>query len=167
MMSRDQNRRSAPPSRGVTLIEVLITLLVLALGLVGMAALHVNVLKNAHSSYYRSIASIMALDYEERLWLEIADPAAVGCLTLADGEAIATQMISAWDSGDVFIPEAAIALTRRTDPLNTTNPRWVEFDLAVTWAEERFQAEFNPETETSQGELFEYTVRVPCRVEPS
>ena len=166
-MCSDQNRRRAPLSRGVTLIEVLVTLLVLALGLVGMAALHVNVLKNAHSSYYRSIASIMALDYEERLWLEIADPEAVGCVTLADGNGIATEMILEWASGGIFIPGAAIALTRRTDPQDTTNPRWVEFDLAVTWAEERFQAEFDPVNETSQGELFNYTLRVPCRVASS
>lgn len=167
MAFRSQDSGRAARSRGVTLIEVLVTLLVLALGLVGMAALHVNVLKNAHSSYYRSVASIMALDYEERLWLRIADPATVDCLTLADGNAIATEMISEWANRQVFIPAVSIGLIRTVDPQNAGNPRWVEFELAVTWAEERFQAEFDPETETSQGERFDYRVRVPCRVTPS
>jgi type IV pilus assembly protein PilV len=161
MAGSNRNKGRALRTRGVTLIEVLVTLLVLALGLVGMAALHVNVLKNAHSSYYRSIASIMALDYEERLWLAIADPGVAGCLTAGNGDAIVTQMISDWATRDIVIPNVGIGLTRRTDPQNTANPRWVEFDLQVTWAEDRFQAE------TSQGESFDYTVRVPCRVTSS
>lgn len=71
-------------ARGLSLIEILVALLVLSIGLAGMAALHLNSLKNVSSSYYRSLASTIALDYEERLWLEAArladtDPATAVC----------------------------------------------------------------------------------------
>jgi hypothetical protein len=52
---------------------VLVALLVLAIGLVGIASLHIAGLRNAHSSYYTSIASSAALDFEERLWLAMTD----------------------------------------------------------------------------------------------
>jgi prepilin-type N-terminal cleavage/methylation domain-containing protein len=57
---RPMRIETAGRERGFTLIEVLIALLVLTIGLVGMAALHMTSLKNAHSSYYRSIASSVA-----------------------------------------------------------------------------------------------------------
>jgi len=47
-------------SRGVTLIEVLITILVLGLGLLGVAALQANALKINQSALQRSQASMLA-----------------------------------------------------------------------------------------------------------
>ena len=52
---------------GVTLIEVLITVLVMAIGLLGMAALQLNGLNTNHDAYYRSQATLFAADLADRM----------------------------------------------------------------------------------------------------
>ena len=52
---------------GFTLIEVLITIVLLAIGLLGLAALQAHSLKNSHGSAYRTIASQQAYDMADRL----------------------------------------------------------------------------------------------------
>jgi len=53
--------------RGVTLIEVLVTLFVVTIGLLGMAGLQYASLKNANSSYSRYQATVLAYDIAERM----------------------------------------------------------------------------------------------------
>lgn len=53
--------------RGVTLIEVLITAFVMAIGLLGMAALQLNGLNTNHDAYYRSQATLFATDLADRM----------------------------------------------------------------------------------------------------
>lgn len=53
--------------RGATLIEVLVTLVVLSVGLLGMAGLQALSLKSNHSAYYRSQATFLAYDVSERM----------------------------------------------------------------------------------------------------
>lgn len=53
--------------RGTTLIEVLIALLVLSVGLLGMAGLQMTSLKSNYSAYYRSQASLLAYDIADRM----------------------------------------------------------------------------------------------------
>ena len=71
----DGGGRRTPASAqcGFSILEVLIALAVLSIGLAGLAVMHFNSLKYVHSAYYRSLASAVALDFEERLWLELAD----------------------------------------------------------------------------------------------
>jgi type IV pilus assembly protein PilV len=52
---------------GFTLIEVLVAVLVLAIGLLGLAALQVTGLRNNHSAYLRSQATTLALDMADRM----------------------------------------------------------------------------------------------------
>lgn len=52
---------------GVSLIEVLISLFVLALGLLGMASLQTNAMKFGYESYLRSIATSQISDMSDRL----------------------------------------------------------------------------------------------------
>lgn len=61
--SRNQPRNQ----KGATLIEVLVTLLVLSVGLLGMAGLQAISIKSNHSSYYRSQATFLAYDITERM----------------------------------------------------------------------------------------------------
>ena len=82
--------------RGITMLEVLIALAVLSIGLAGVALMHLNSLKYVHSAYERSVASSIALDLEERLWLAIADISSVGCPDLAQGGAHFTALDSHW-----------------------------------------------------------------------
>ncbi|MEJ2108263.1 MAG: type IV pilus modification protein PilV [Acidiferrobacteraceae bacterium] len=58
--------------RGFTLTEVLIAVLVLAVGLLGLAGLQLAGMKSNHSAYLRSQATIVAYDLLDRMR---ADPA--------------------------------------------------------------------------------------------
>lgn len=53
--------------KGLSLIEVLIALLVLSIGLLGLAALYLTSLKLSHDSQFRSLASIKAEDLSEHI----------------------------------------------------------------------------------------------------
>lgn len=54
-------------NQGFTLIEVLISVLVLAFGLLGYAGLQATSLRNSQSSYYRSLATNAAYDIADRI----------------------------------------------------------------------------------------------------
>jgi len=60
--------------RGDTMIEVLVTIIIIAVGVLGAAALQVTTLKNLSSSHSASVAAIVAQDFGERMR---ANPAAV------------------------------------------------------------------------------------------
>jgi type IV pilus assembly protein PilV len=53
--------------RGVSLIEVLITVLVLAVGLLGLSALQVSSIKNNHSAMQRSLAIVQSYTIVEAI----------------------------------------------------------------------------------------------------
>lgn len=59
--------------RGFSLIEALIALLVLSIGLIGVAAMQLKALQSANAGYQRSVASVAAVDAQERLWAALAD----------------------------------------------------------------------------------------------
>jgi type IV pilus assembly protein PilV len=54
-------------SKGLSLIEVLIALLIVSIGLLGLAALQANSLKFNHSAYLRTQATQLAYDMAERI----------------------------------------------------------------------------------------------------
>lgn len=131
--------------KGLTLIEVLIALLVLSIGLVGIAAINVASMSAAHSAYYRSLASFMAQDAEERLWVRMAEQERLP--TATDVAAVETAWVGTWDG---YMPGLDMALTR-LDP-GETNSTWVDVAISVTWQEGRFGA--------AVLESFEYLARV-------
>lgn len=53
--------------KGFTLIEVLITVVILAIGLLGLAGLQLNGLRFTHSAYQRSQATILTNDILDRM----------------------------------------------------------------------------------------------------
>jgi len=139
--------------KGFTLIEVLIALLVLAIGLVGIAALHLNGLRNAHSSYFTSIASSVALDFEERLWIAMAD-INEGCLAQGDVDAVLGAVQSNWISaGEGFVSIPGLTVERTDDVRVDSEGIWLEVDIAVGWTDERF---------AQSNESFSYRARVVC-----
>ena len=64
--------------RGDTMIEVLVTVIILAVGVLGAAAMQVTTIQNLNSSYSASVAAMVAEDFTERMR---ANPTAA----LADG----------------------------------------------------------------------------------
>lgn len=57
----------AEAQHGATLIEVLITVLILAVGLLGVAGMQMTSIQSNHSAYYRTQATVLAADLAERM----------------------------------------------------------------------------------------------------
>lgn len=55
------------PQQGATLIEVLVAIIVLSIGLLGMAGLQAASVQSNYSAYYRSQATILASDIADRM----------------------------------------------------------------------------------------------------
>ena len=60
-------RRVTRRQRGDTMIEVLVTIIIIAVGVLGTAALQVTTLKNLSTSHSASVAAIVAEDFSERM----------------------------------------------------------------------------------------------------
>ena len=56
------NYQHNPKYRGFSLVEVLVTMLVLSVGLLGFGSLQINALRNNQSAHYRSQATMLAYD---------------------------------------------------------------------------------------------------------
>lgn len=112
-------------NQGVGLIEVLVTLLVISIGMVGLSALYLSGLQAAHSSYLRSLASAAALDFEERTWIQAGTTD--GC---PDVETSVESMQVTWGS---LLPSLEVLVV----PVATTDRLW-EGILTLTWSETRF-----------------------------
>ncbi|MAX33348.1 MAG: type IV pilus modification protein PilV [Halomonadaceae bacterium] len=124
---------------GFTLVEALVALLVLSIGLLGVASMQLKALQSAHVGYQRSIASLAAQDAQEMLWAELADSGALSC---PDKTAVND---SAWGTKwGAYLPGLD------SDPVGT--PTNCEFPITISWNEERFGG---------GGESFSYTVRLP------
>jgi type IV pilus assembly protein PilV len=77
--------RNLTPMRGLTLIECLVALVVLAIGLLGMAGLMVQGLRNGHDALLRSQAVNLVTDMAERIRANPAAAAAYDCATYPTG----------------------------------------------------------------------------------
>jgi type IV pilus assembly protein PilV len=67
MISHRHQDSIAGKERGFTLIEVLVTVIILAIGLLGLAGLQLGGLRYSFSAYQRSQATIMANDIVDRM----------------------------------------------------------------------------------------------------
>jgi type IV pilus assembly protein PilV len=54
-------------SRGLTLVEILVALLVLSIGMLGLAGLQTQSLRFNSSSYHRTQATVLAYDFADRM----------------------------------------------------------------------------------------------------
>lgn len=70
---------------GFTLIEVLITLVIMSIGLLGLASMQMQSMQQSNDSYYRSQASILAFDITERIRANIG---AINNYTVDDSSTI-------------------------------------------------------------------------------
>ena len=140
---------------GFTLIEALVALLVLSIGLLGVAAMQLEALKGAHAAYQRSIASLAAQDAQERLWAQMAAGDGA-CPSWDDAKDIGNEDgVASWEDSwaaylrDFDSDEADIGGSV-SSPVTNTN---CEFTVKVSWGESRFANEEGPD--------FTYTVRLP------
>lgn len=60
-------------SRGFTLLEVLVTLIVISIGLLSIAQLQARALQFSYASLQRTVATVQVNDLVERMWTGICD----------------------------------------------------------------------------------------------
>ncbi|MGO2242002.1 MAG: type IV pilus modification PilV family protein [Halomonas sp.] len=70
------------PQRGFSLIEALIALVILSVGLIGVAAMQLKALHGATTGYQHSIANLAAVDAQERLWAQLASDDVDSCASI-------------------------------------------------------------------------------------
>jgi type IV pilus assembly protein PilV len=100
-------RLDGAASAGFSLIEVLIALLVLSIGLLGLAGLQANAVAFNHSAYMRTQATNLAYDISDRMrtnrqaaldgeYTHAAPNPAPACGSAVAGATVAARDISAW-----------------------------------------------------------------------
>lgn len=159
-------------SRGFTLLEVLIAVVVLSLGLLGLAGLQVASLNNNQTAYYRAVATQQAYDMMDRMRANLAGvsppippnppgvagsydnlsatiPANPGCITAGCTTAqMATTDQFQWLTNTAAVLPAGAGTVRciqgpaATCVTNTATSNRI-FDITVTWIEKNSGADPN------------------------
>lgn len=142
-------------SRGFTLVEILVTLLIVSIGLLGIAALHSFSLRNNYDALLRSHASALAS--------EIADRMRANLTAIRNGDEIIPNSLYEVDIGedppvDDASPQATIDVSEWKDALVAQLPEGegsVEIDeatgvvtITVQWGERDQAAPMTFTTET-------------------
>lgn len=146
-------------SKGFTLIEALVAILVLSIGLLGIAGMQLKALQSSHVSFQRTIASLAAQDAGERLWVELGlhgrrcpNPNSEYFEeTDEDGNLINPLVhITSWETDwSVHLP------LRDIDLVGFEEDDECEYSILVGWEDERFVGE-----EVSE---LSYRIRLPGR----
>ena len=132
---------------GFTLLEVLIAMVVLAIGLLGLAGLQATGLSNNQSAYYRSHATQLAYDIADRIRANssqiatyLAPTAALtpGCLSVASctPQQLANHDISEWNTGISTLPRG-IGSMAQTAGGGTANPDDDVFTITINWDDDK------------------------------
>lgn len=127
--------------QGVSLIEVLIALVVLAFGLMGVAAMQIKALQSATEGYQRSVVTLAAVDAQERLWAQLAQE--TSCDDMVD------NILSDWQSSWFADSDTPIRHFSGGIELGTAE---CEFNILIT---------LNDNDSASTDETFTYTFRLP------
>ncbi len=138
--------------KGFTLLEVLIAVLVLSIGLLGVAAMQMKSMQSAHLSYQRSIANLAAQDAVERLWIAL-EGASNEC---PDPDDTSYPVEDAWTS------HWSEKLPRMSSVSTITRDSTVqcEYTIVVAWDDDRFiDLDGNSEAVSS----LSYVVQLPGR----
>lgn len=128
--------------RGFTLVEALVALLVLSFGLLGVAAMQLKSLQSAHAGYQRSVASLAAMDAQERTWAKLAELGR--CPNGSEVASISTAWVAQWFGAGKTMSNAGSS--------QVSEEGACEYKATVNWEESRLEA--------GDGR-FEYLYRLP------
>jgi len=164
-----KSTKSGRSQRGDTMIEVLVTIIIIAVGVLGTAAMQVTTLKNLSSSHSASVAAILADDFSERMranpsaalnnaYVHNANPGPVfppcdaGACSLAD---LATYDIGTWwQQVTAVLPSGSGQVTR--------NAGTDTFVLTVRWDDDRSGSTGTncPTQSTNDLQCFQFNVTI-------
>lgn len=127
---------AARGERGFTLVEALVALVVLSVGLLGIAALYVETLRAGRTSLHRTQAVTLASDIADRMRANRTPADAYACGDPCDpslgGNGIADIDLAAWmDAVAAELPNGSAAVTY-TAPTAITP---VIYEVEVRWTE--------------------------------
>ncbi len=127
----------AAAQRGFTLVEAMVALLVLSIGLLGIAALFVETLRANRTSLYRTVAVNLATDLGDRMRANRNPANAYACGTPVctpanGGNDIADADLTAWMGAIQNQLPGGTAGVAYTAPTATTPAAYV---VSVTWDE--------------------------------
>lgn len=148
----------AEKQRGATLIEVLIAVLILAIGLLGVAGLQITSIQSNHSAYYRTQATVLAEDLADRMRAN---------RTAALGTAYVVNFPTSSSSNSVSGTQAQKDLAEWLNSLASTLPEGtgkVERDdtliiISVRWNDNRGRIKASNDTDTPS-ETFIYRTEI-------
>jgi len=140
---------------GFTLFEVLITLVILAIGLLGLAGLQVTGLKQNHSAYQRSQATLLTYDIIDRMRANTVDIANYPGSSSADANCDASTPCSptAITKNDLFEWNSAITSVLASGAVGTISASGGLYSISITWDDDHdgndannpnFQTSFQP-----------------------
>lgn len=150
-----------PPGtqQGTTLIEVLIAVVILAVGLLGMAGLQATSVQTNQGAYYRSQASILANDMADRMRTN-RDRALAGDYSMSD---FPTSSSSNEVTGSRAAKDQAEWLNRLAESLPDGTGKVALnaniFTISVRWNDNRARIKATSDTNTP-AETFEYRTRL-------
>ncbi len=135
---------------GFTMVEVLVALVVLAIGLLGIAALYLNSLQSGRTAIYRTQAINLAADLADRIRMNRTAQAAYNSL-FADDEDVVGDLLDDWRLRRMPTSPRPTSRTGRTrSPINsrTAKARWssrrrsavdepASYLIVVRWARSR------------------------------
>lgn len=144
------NRRSPMPGQsGLTLLEILIAVLVLSVGLLGVAGLQLTGLKNGQQSYQRSQVAVLAYEMADRMHANrqaaetgayaFAAPPPVPGANCQTGNCTSAEL-AAWDTWDWYTNNMLPSLTpgaSATIVCTTVCGPGLLQTLTITWDETR------------------------------
>lgn len=115
--------------QGFTLLEVLVAMLVLSIGLLGLAGLMASSLKNSHSAYHRTQATWLAYDMLDRMranrHVSLAGGYNLGLGASPGGSALAATDLGEWDAAlSNTLPEGDGSIAVDKDGAATIIVQW-------------------------------------------
>ncbi len=124
---------------GFTLLEVLVALIVLSIGLLGLSGLQTSSLRNNHSAFLRSQATLVNTDIMDRMRvnrdaatggdynIDYADsPTSVSCSTNCSPQAVANMDLTTWRSYVERLPSGEGEINVDANGIVTVRVRWAD-----------------------------------------
>ena len=125
--------KSHMPQSGFTLIEVLVALIILSIGLLGLAGLQATGLRQNHSSLLRSQATFLAYDIADRIRANRQAAVDNSAYNIAEG-----GVVSSWGVAQTDLTEWKANLAAQLPSGDgSVVPAGSIFTITVTWDDTR------------------------------